>query len=90
MNNISMNNISMNNTNVSNKYVSKNPNSFYNFGVSNEIIWSSHILMGLFFVYIGYELIMHRKIPEYLSLIIVVLGAMAGLYHTHLWYETIF
>ena len=85
-----MNNTSMNNTNVSNTNVNKKPRSFYNFGVANEIIWSSHILMGLFFVYIGYELIMHRKIPEYLALIIVVLGAMGGLYHTHLWYDHLF
>ena len=85
-----MNNTSMNNTNVSNTNVNKKPRSFYNFGVANEIIWSSHILMGLFFVYIGYELIMHRKIPEYLALIIVVLGAMGGLYHTHLWVDNLF
>ena len=61
----------------------------YHFGVSSEIIWSSHILMGLFFVYIGYELIMHKKIPEYLALIIVVLGAVGGLYHLHLWIESL-
>ena len=61
----------------------------YSFGVSSEVIWSSHILMGLFFVYIGYELIMHKKIPEYLALIIVVLGAVGGLYHLHLWIESL-
>jgi uncharacterized membrane protein YfcA len=59
----------------------------YSFGVPNELIWSSHILMGIFFVYIGYELIMRKKIPEYLSLTIVVLGAVGGLYHLHLWYD---
>jgi hypothetical protein len=59
----------------------------YSFGVANELIWISHILMGVFFVYVGYELIMRKKIPEYLSLIIVVLGATGGLYHLHLWYE---
>ena len=61
----------------------------YSFGMANEVIWLSHILMGLFFVYIGYELIMHKKIPEYLALVIVVLGAMGGLYHLHLWYESL-
>ena len=45
--------------------------------------------MGLFFVYIGYELIMHKKIPEYLALIIVVLGAMGGLYHLHIWIDSV-
>jgi hypothetical protein len=61
----------------------------YHFGVPNELIWSSHIVMGIFFVYIGYELIMRKKIPEYLALIIVVLGAIGGLYHLHIWFESV-
>jgi hypothetical protein len=61
----------------------------YHFGVPNELIWSSHIVMGIFFVYIGYELIMRKKIPEYLALIVVVLGAIGGLYHLHIWFENI-
>jgi hypothetical protein len=85
-----MNNTNVNNTNVNNTNVNKKTKSNYHFGVSNELIWSSHIFMGLFFVYIGYELVMHRKIPEYLALTIVVLGAMGGLYHTHLWYDHLF
>ena len=60
----------------------------YEFGVSNEVIWGSHILMGLFFVYVGYELIMNKKLPVYASLTIVVLGALAFLYHLHLWIES--
>ena len=60
----------------------------YSFGIPNEFIWSSHILMGLFFVFIGYEIIMHKKIATYLALILVVLGATGGFYHLHLWYES--
>jgi hypothetical protein len=59
----------------------------YSFGVANELIWSSHLLMGFFFIYVGYELIMKRRIPEYVALIVVVLGAVGALYHAHLWYE---
>jgi hypothetical protein len=59
----------------------------YHFGVPNEMIWGSHIIMGIFFVYVGYELIMKRKLPIYVSLIVVVLGALGLLYHIHLWYE---
>lgn len=59
----------------------------YHFGVSNELVWSSHLLMGIFFVYIGYALIMKRKLPEYVALLIVVLGALGAVYHLHLWYE---
>jgi len=60
----------------------------YHFGVSNELIWSSHILMGLFFIYVGYEVIMKQKIGVPVALTLVVLGALAGLYHAHLWYNS--
>lgn len=60
----------------------------YHFGVANELIWASHLLMGLFFIYIGYEIIMHKKIPIPLALILVVLGATGSLYHIHLWYDS--
>ena len=61
----------------------------YSFGVSNEIIWISHLLMGLFFIYVGYEIIIKRKVSIPVALIIVVLGAVGALYHAHLWYENI-
>ena len=59
----------------------------YHFGVANELIWSSHVLMGLFFIYVGYELISKKKISLPVALILVVLGAVGALYHLHLWYE---
>ena len=59
----------------------------YSFGVPSEAIWGSHILMGLFFIYVGYELIMKRKLSIAVALTLVVLGALAALYHIHLWYE---
>lgn len=61
----------------------------YSFGVPNEAIWGSHILMGLFFVYVGYELIMKRRLSIAVALTLVVLGALAVLYHIHLWYENL-
>lgn len=63
--------------------------SEYHFGVANELIWGSHLLMGIFFIYVGYELIMKRKISVQVALIIVVLGAVGALYHVHLWYENL-
>ena len=61
----------------------------YHFGVPNELIWSSHLLMCLFFIYVGYEIIMKRKLSVPVALIIVVLGAVGALYHAHLWYESL-
>jgi len=59
----------------------------YHFGVPNKFIWSSHILMGIFFIYIGYEIIVRKQIPIYLALVVVILGALGALYHAHLWYN---
>ena len=59
----------------------------YSFGMPSEAIWGSHILMGLFFIYVGYELVMKRKLSIAVALTLVVLGALAALYHIHLWYE---
>ena len=75
----------MSSTNTEHKHTGN-----YHFGVPYEVVWISHILMGIFFVYIGYELIMHRKIPEYIGVIVVVIGAIGGLYHTHLWIDHLF
>ena len=61
----------------------------YHFGVQNELIWSSHILMGIFFIYVGYEIIVKRKLSIPVALIIVVLGALGALYPAHIWYENL-
>ena len=61
----------------------------YHFGVSNELVWSSHILMGLFFIYVGYEIIMKQRLSVPVAMTIVVLGALGALYHAHLWYENV-
>lgn len=61
----------------------------YHFGVQNELIWSSHILMGIFFIYVGYELIIKQKLSIPVALIVVVLGALGALYHAHIWYENL-
>jgi hypothetical protein len=58
----------------------------YHFGVPSRVIWTSHILMGLFFIYIGYAILTRMRIPTALALVVVVLGALGGLYHAHIWY----
>jgi Na+/H+ antiporter NhaA len=61
--------------------------NYYHFNIPSEFVWMSHILMAFFFVYIGYEIIKRRKIPDYMAIIIIILGATGGFYHTHLWYD---
>jgi len=45
--------------------------------------------IGIFLIYLGYELIMKRKVPEYMVLTMIVLGALAFFYHIHIWFEHI-
>lgn len=58
----------------------------YHFGVSAEAVWTSHIIIGLFLIYFGYNVLKKTNMPDYVPIIVIVLGAMGGLYHAHLWY----
>ena len=71
------------NTNIKNK--NKN-NEHYDFGVSGVLIWSFHMIIGIFFVYVGYAVLLHKRLPPYISVSVIVLGVLAFLYHAHLWY----
>ena len=60
----------------------------YNFGVPCSAVWSSHILMGIFFAYIGYLTIEGKKINKWIAISLIVIGVLAALYHSHLWYSS--
>lgn len=59
----------------------------YGFGVSYILVWSFHMLIGVFFVYVGYATLLHKRMPPYISVSVIVLGVLAFLYHAHLWYN---
>jgi hypothetical protein len=59
----------------------------YHYGVPAKLIWTSHILFGLFFIYLGYRLLENKPINKYISILLIVMGVMAILYHSHLWYN---
>ena len=59
----------------------------YHYGVPGKLIWISHILYGLFFIYLGYRLLENKPINKYISILLIVMGVMAILYHSHLWYN---
>ena len=59
----------------------------YNFGIPCAAIWTSHILMGIFFTYIGYLLIEGKKVNKWIAISLIVIGILAALYHSHLWYS---
>ncbi len=57
----------------------------YHYGVSGPLVWSSHILLGLFFSYVGYLCLNNKPISQLFSLILIVTGVLATLYHLHIW-----
>lgn len=60
--------------------------SSYHFGVPYMAVWIQHILSGILLLYIGYEGLTTGKISKNMSLILVVVGVLAALYHAHIWY----
>ena len=60
--------------------------SGYHYGVPSMAVWIQHILSGVLLLYIGYEGLTTGKISKNMSLILVVVGVLAALYHAHLWY----
>lgn len=59
----------------------------YHFNVPCSTVWLSHILMGIFFTYIGYLLIEGKKVDKWISISLIVIGVLAVLYHGHIWYS---
>ena len=58
----------------------------YHFGVPGVAVWLSHILSGLLLVYVGYMTLNKKSIPQVISIILIVTGCLAGLYHAHIWF----
>ena len=58
----------------------------YSFGVPGVGVWTSHLLIGFFLVYIGYKLNKNEPINKNFAIALIVLGALAILYHAHLAY----
>lgn len=57
----------------------------YHFGVPGYAVWTSHILIGLFLVYVGWVLYEKKRMDKYTPIILIVLGVLAALYHAHIW-----
>ena len=58
----------------------------YSFGVPGYVVWTSHILIGLYLVYVGWVLYDKKKLDKYTPIVLIVLGVLAMLYHIHIWY----
>jgi hypothetical protein len=57
----------------------------YHFGVPAMLVWISHILMGILFVYLGYLIIEGKKVDKWIGILVLLIGVIGALYHLHIW-----
>ncbi len=57
----------------------------YHYGLSGPVVWSLHIIFGIFFIYLGYASLKNVRMPDYVYIGIIVIGVIAILYHSHIW-----
>lgn len=58
----------------------------YSFGVPGFAVWTSHILIGMYLVYVGWVLYEKKRLDKYTPIVLIVLGVLAALYHAHIWF----
>lgn len=59
----------------------------YSFGVPGYAVWTSHILIGAYLVYVGWVLLYNKqKLDKVAPVALIVLGVLAALYHAHIWF----
>ena len=56
----------------------------YSLGVPGLLIWVTHIVLGAYFIYLGYTLFSNKM--KIHSLLLFSLGLLMALYHAHLWF----
>ena len=62
----------------------------YHFNVPGEVIWTIHILIGFYFVYLGYKSIDNKPIGKISGIILLVMGCIMALYQGHIWLLNLF
>ncbi len=58
----------------------------YSFGVPGKVVWTVHIIVGLFLFWVGYRLLNNQPVDQKVALILVILGPIVAAYHSHLFY----
>lgn len=58
----------------------------YHFGIPGFVIWLFHIIIGLTVATVGYQMLNNQPVPQFVAITFVVLGILAAIYHTHIWY----
>lgn len=55
----------------------------YHFGVSKKVVWSTHISIGIYFLWLGYHMLVTNFKNH--GVLLMMLGTLMSAYHTHLW-----
>ncbi len=58
----------------------------YHFSLPGSVIWTMHIIIGIFLMYIGYMLLNNKKIHQLYTLALIILGSLGTFYHLHIWW----
>ena len=58
----------------------------YSNGLSSAVVHSIHMIVGIYFIYLGYLLVNKRNL-SYNKTILIVLGLVSGLYQLYLWFK---
>ena len=69
----------------------------YSFGISSELIWSIHIIIGLLFIWIGAKIlditevrmgdyVVDNSIILHIGSAVQTMGFTMAAYHTHIWH----
>jgi hypothetical protein len=56
----------------------------YRFGVPGIFVWILHIIMGSGLAYLGKLMLDGVEIPKNIILLLIIIGALAAVYHTHI------
>jgi len=58
----------------------------YSFGVPGYAVWTLHVVVGAFLLYLGYLLYNHKQVNQSIVIGLIILGVLVMLYHAHLFY----
>ncbi len=58
----------------------------YAYGLPYQLVQSLHLIIGALLVYVGYQLLNKKSVGQNVTLVLIVLGSLAFVYHLHLLY----
>lgn len=60
--------------------------SSYAYGLPGPFIWGLHLVIGCFLLYVAFVTYNKRQLPNFVPILLFILGSVVVLYHLHLWW----